>query len=426
MSDKLSDSVLRELIKLNAQNRVIKREGLQVEFKRVFDWNNNESRAKYVKSIASFANRGGGYMIFGVKNSPKEIEGIDESFSAIDDANISAYLNNYLAPSVDYERSEIEVDNGVKVGFLYVFEAVRKPVVCIKDYGIILSESTIYYRYNSRSERIKSSDLINLLDEVKQRESEKWSELFSKIAKFGVDSSAIYSTDLGQISTLNGNKFILDERLLRRLQVIDQYSSNEVDGAPAVKIVGEIDEAGTVITRSRYLYDVDFMCDYLNGVNVSEPEEYLKALCYQQAAILPVYYYLDKANLSVDEGIDLLNGVNKNSWVKNKIINRLRDDSRLRQGRQFKTISAQTAAGNVRRRYHERLTNSLNIDDLNSEGKAKRLLEAVINLDVDTYDKNFVHTILVGLIDQFYSVRQLNALMREAVSYLDLIENRPQ
>jgi len=57
-------------------NRIIARESGWLEFKESFNW---MSKDKYAKSMAAFANHKGGYIIFGVKNQPRELVGLQSN-----------------------------------------------------------------------------------------------------------------------------------------------------------------------------------------------------------------------------------------------------------------------------------------------------------------------------------------------------------
>lgn len=73
----LSSEKLSELFILNKEkNKLIKRESVTLEFKESFNYG---SMAMYFRTIASFANRNGGYIIFGVKDKPREPIGLKES-----------------------------------------------------------------------------------------------------------------------------------------------------------------------------------------------------------------------------------------------------------------------------------------------------------------------------------------------------------
>jgi len=57
----------------SASNQLKSRESGWLEFKESFNWN---AKSKYAKSIAAFANRKGGYLVYGVRNSPRELIGL--------------------------------------------------------------------------------------------------------------------------------------------------------------------------------------------------------------------------------------------------------------------------------------------------------------------------------------------------------------
>lgn len=51
----------------SSPGRLVSRENSRLEYKETFNWG---SRAKYAKTMAAFANNDGGFIVFGVKNSP--------------------------------------------------------------------------------------------------------------------------------------------------------------------------------------------------------------------------------------------------------------------------------------------------------------------------------------------------------------------
>ena len=62
--------VRKVVTSLNAQGFLKSRESNTVEFKQSF---NSGNSATYAKTMAAFANNRGGYIIFGVKDKPREI-----------------------------------------------------------------------------------------------------------------------------------------------------------------------------------------------------------------------------------------------------------------------------------------------------------------------------------------------------------------
>ena len=419
MSDFLSKEVLQEILKTNDQGRIVKRESNVLEFKQNFLWKNKSESVKYIHTIAAFANKKGGHIVFGVKNNPKEVVGIDEGFDEVDDADIASFVNTYLSPSIEYERTTFKV-KGKFVGVLYVHEAKHKPVVCIRTYDKTLFESTIYYRYNSQSDRIKSGDLLSLLNEVRERESERWFKLFQNISKVGVDNARVMNIEDGIITSSTGNKFIIDEKLLGRLKVLDSYTSKEKDGAPAVRIIGDIDTSGTIITKSRYLYDSEIMCDFLDKKEINNAEEYLKAICYQSSGMLPFYYYISQGGLTLNEAIDIVKTVNKHSQSKTKLLARLEDDSKLDNLFTQVHVDAETTIGAQRKKYFEDIANEIDFPLPKNERQLKSLLEAILNL-VKSDIKDNTFSILKEILLNNYDNKNLAPSIRNAIAYVDFM-----
>ena len=107
-------------------NRIISRESSWLEFKESFNWN---SKDKYGKSIASFANNKGGFIVFGIKNKPRDLVGLQsDNFETTDEAKITAYLNGIFSPEIIYEKFVITIQLK-NIGILYVHQAKTKPVV---------------------------------------------------------------------------------------------------------------------------------------------------------------------------------------------------------------------------------------------------------------------------------------------------------
>ena len=90
----------RTLLHLDADNptRLTSRENSRLEYKERFNW---ASRAKYGKTLAAFANNAGGFIVFGVQDSPRHLVGVNEEhFDAVDSAEVSEYLNSAYAPEL--------------------------------------------------------------------------------------------------------------------------------------------------------------------------------------------------------------------------------------------------------------------------------------------------------------------------------------
>ena len=144
----------------------------------------------------------GGFIIFGVKDKPRDLVGMQSNkFESIDEAEITAYLNSTFVPEILFEKFVVIIKDKT-VGVLRTRQEKTKPFVCIRNDGN-LKEAEIYYRYNARSEKIKYPELKMIFDFVKEEERKSWMDLFGKISKIGPTNVAIMDTTAGKIKGRN-------------------------------------------------------------------------------------------------------------------------------------------------------------------------------------------------------------------------------
>ena len=215
-------------------NRIISRESSWLELKESFNWN---SKDKYAKSMAAFANNKGGYIVFGIRNNPRDLVGLQsDNFETTDEAKITAYLNSVFSPEIFFEKFTITVQSK-NTGILYTHQLKSKPVVCIKNDGE-LKEADIYYRYNARSERIKYAEIKSMFELVKEDERKGWMDLFEKVSKIGPTNAAIMDTIGGEI-TGRGGTLVIDKKLIPKLRFINEGNFKE-GGKPVLKLIGDV------------------------------------------------------------------------------------------------------------------------------------------------------------------------------------------
>ena len=258
-------------------NRIISRESSWLEFKESFNWN---SKDKYAKSMAAFANNKGGYVIFGVKDNPRDLAGLQSSnFETIDEAKITAFLNSTFSPEIIFEKFVISVKSK-NIGILYINQARIKPIVCLKNDGE-LKEADIYYRYNARSERIKYPELKRMFDLVKEEERKSWMEHLEKISKIGPTNTAIMDIIGGEISGKSGT-LIIDKKLIPKLKFINEGNFKE-SGKPVLKLIGDVKPV-SIIAKSGKIGEM--------GVQITEDPN-APALRLEEEEILKKKYPLD-------------------------------------------------------------------------------------------------------------------------------------
>jgi len=196
--------------------------------------------------MAAFANNKGGYMVFGVRNNPKELVGLQSSnFETTDEEKITSYLNSCFSPEIEYEKSTVTVKSKT-VGIIKVHQSKDKPVMCIKNDGE-LKESDIYYRYSGRNERIKYPELKAMLEKLKETERKSWMEHLEKISKVGAENAAILDVLNGEISG-QGGTLVIDRKLIPKLRFINSGSFQE-NGKPVLKLIGDVKPVSVVTSK---------------------------------------------------------------------------------------------------------------------------------------------------------------------------------
>ena len=251
-------------------DRIISRESGWLEFKESFHWN---SKDKYAKSMVAFANNKGGYIVFGIKDKPRDLVGLQSNnFEEVDEAKITAYLNSVFAPEIIFEKFVITV-NTKKIGLLYTQQAKTKPIVCLKNDGE-LKEADIYYRYNARSERIKYPEIKAMFDFVKEEERKGWLEHFEKISKIGPTNAAIMDTIGGEI-TGKGGTLVIDKKLIPKLKFINQGNFQE-KGKPVLRLIGDVKPVSIIAGKSKNGLGVQITDDPNAPAMRLEEEEILK------------------------------------------------------------------------------------------------------------------------------------------------------
>jgi hypothetical protein len=328
-----SVAALNEIFKLSQRNPncLNTRESTRLEFKKSFHWG---SGAEYGRTCAAFANREGGYMIFGVDKKPHRIVGLQgKAFEEIDPERVSKTLNEYFAPEIRWDMHIHEFMN-LSFGILYVYQSSEKPVICCKT-GEEVKEGQIYYRYSGRTQSIRYPELRQLIEERRVREQLLWLKHVKKIARVGVRDAAILDLKTGITSGANGS-FLIDESLLPQLHFIREGEFDEKRGAPAVKIIGKAEFIGQTgglparhVARSQAIRTPDIIQAFLDNRPIQEPIEYLTQACFESSAYLPVYFLIKKAQLTLEKAIKHVNSVKSTQASKAKILARLSgpDDS---------------------------------------------------------------------------------------------------
>lgn len=206
--------------------RIINREGSTIEFKESY---NHGGMAQYFKAIAAFANNNGGYILFGVSDSPRRLKGLrGKNLEQFENLKVEVFTKNlldYFSPEIKWDHCTFEF-RGMSFGVIYVYPLANKPCICKKQYDdpnlkYALKEGDIYYRYGGRSERIHYEELSSILEESRKKEERQWLEFAQKAARIGVENAALLDLTTGNLTGNNGT-IVLDHKLLEKIAFIKE------------------------------------------------------------------------------------------------------------------------------------------------------------------------------------------------------------
>jgi hypothetical protein len=329
MARELDDVLKRMLcLKEGSCNILKNRESTQLEFKQSVNLGN---LAKYAKTMASFANAEGGFLVFGIRDSPREIVGVNFSkFDSIDPVRITSFLNTHFSPEIIWDMGLIEL-NEIKVGYFYSYASVRKPVMALTNSGGDIAEGEIYYRYRGQTAAIKYPELRSIIDDRLDEERRAWLHHFKAISKVGPSNIAILDTIQGKIFGA-GAPFLIDEKLLRQIKFIREGHFRESSGAPALKLIGELKTLGDISIEKvvhRGIHFEDLITAFLadRQIDQTEAKSYLIEACHQLSTYSPIFYFVKQAGISIEEAVALLESKRKGlKSTRNVLVARLKGD----------------------------------------------------------------------------------------------------
>lgn len=258
--DELGKEVIKILSNRAPSGNLRSRESNKVEFKKAF---NMGCAAVYAKTMAAFANNSGGFIIFGVDDSPRCILWLkNDNFENLKQENMTEIINSNFAPAIDWEIGTVEIDveenkGGIvatvqkKIGWIYTYESELKPVIAQKDHDKEhITAGDIFYRYRARNGKIKPSEMEMIISERVKRERDNLLRVLEAIRKSKTANLGIVNYSNGRFSTPYGVDVAFDRKLvaqvLKKAKYIKEGSFSEIDGVPVIKVTGNIDLAEEV------------------------------------------------------------------------------------------------------------------------------------------------------------------------------------
>lgn len=434
MQDPFSEERLGKVFKCNTNNpyKLISRESSTLEFKESF---NVQTLWKYAKTMAAFANKDGGYIIFGVKDKPRTVVGLNNDvFENFDDEKMVKRLNECFAPEIRYERRTVSYEE-VNIGVIYVYTSKNKPIICKESYQSggkpVLREGAIYYRYNGQTGEIKYSDLIMLLENKLTTERDTWIKAITKMATIGISKVSLLDMSNGELLLNNGNaKVFIDAATMKEIKFIKEGEFSEKKGAPTLKLIGEVPNiASAVVKKSSTVEKIVptnitekyHLLTYLKQTGTQSPLSYIDAYCGFSVKYMPFYYF---AYLEKETNAEFNKEKLRNEIVKNKedckpgkryLLGRLENDDNFTS----EVINPENPNHQIKQEILSLLNNKeTKLKDVSTDNIDIQL-KVVLNITDEERIKNLIIPLLKRYTEQYYE--QHKTALRKAISYTDKV-----
>lgn len=425
MLNPLSDIALLKIFKKSTRNPNLigTNEGVTVEYKQSFGW---ASVSDYFKAMASFANRDGGYIIFGIKDRPHEFLGLQrealERFEGIDNQVWSTNLRDHFSPEIIWEK-KVYTFEAKQYGIVYTYPAREKPVICKKDAGE-LRKAAIYYRYNSQNSEIDYPELHSIIEKEKNKVNEQWMHTIRQIGDSGIARTALLDLKNGKLTGANTSLY-MDESLLKEIEFVQEGSFVETGGNPALKVVGQVQTvvgAQRVVVereRDRAINADEIINAFITQEQVNNPLEFVKQICYQTTGNMPVYYYLRMAHITNADALNYLEQVPTNSASKDLLKRRI-TNSEVKFSR---IANSNSTAARRKKAYYEAFQNESVIIPAN-ETELKYCLIALRGMAAESLQehRDYILNVMYEIYSNYFNNAPFSAIkpeFRYALCWID-------
>ena|GEM_PF-201022 len=398
-------------------------EAFDIEYKTSFNWLN---RPEYTKTMAALSNARGGYIIFGVQDSKKTVGLQNSHFENIKIHKVTEDLNEFFSPEIRWKcHLYREETSGLSFGLIYVWEAEKKPVISLKNDGQDVKAAEIYYRYSGRSEKVRYPELRALIDAENLKERLLWMKHIEKIKDVGPENVGVFDINTGIVTGPSGS-FLISEDVLPKLKFIREGHFTETEAAPAIRLIGDaevITDKSILPFRTRALHSDDILEAFFNQSELIDPLEYVDQICSEPSPYLPVYFFINMAQISIEDVITRLEELKIRQPSRKKLISRLKEDNNLLD---TGLLTTGTLAAKAKMQYKLQIITKALPENLvdESNDNLKYFLQAITHVSKDEIDFNYLLPLLKQLFDKYYSRADgtLVHWLRKALCYMDKLQ----
>jgi hypothetical protein len=287
---------------------------------------------KWLRPIAALANNAGGFLFFGVYDKdtkgPKGedwsrvVGGLNSAeFGDGDPADFATRVKAMFDPTPVFRIATAKI-GGKTIGVIHVHQHASRPVIAIKHEGSI-KEGDIFYRYPGQSSRIKYSDLRAILDARDAEARAQILPMVEKLLQLGPARSMVADLESGML-TDGGRTLQIDKTLLEKLSFVKEGEFSEVEGAPTLRLVGDVtavEDNGQTATQLGMLTRAHILQAFLDQTKPNDPTDYIRfALEVGQNERLPLHYFAQLAGMSRDDLVAFINSTSATPIRKKRYI----------------------------------------------------------------------------------------------------------
>jgi len=226
--------------KEGGEYRVTARESTDLELKRDMAL---PTFRKALKTIAAFANKTGGHIVFGVSDNPRLLVGLGGN--VLDEGRQSEQISQAISPMPTTHFVTVDI-HGRVLGVLIVDPLPKPPSIAIRDIAgaqgtdPVLRKGTVYTRRRGQTAPITGEEFSQLL---LSRDEKTRSEIFTYLSRgrdIGFDQVVVADPRSGIEDDGKEMTFYLPATAAADMNVIDKGTLVQEGGSPAYKLVGNV------------------------------------------------------------------------------------------------------------------------------------------------------------------------------------------
>jgi len=251
--------------------------------------------------------------------------------------------------------------------------------------------------------------------------------LIEQTAKIGISNASVLNLNNGEMN-LDNSTIVMDEELVKEIKFIKEGSFVERDGDPTLRLVGNIKNIktfdGVVVNTPRLqaIEQEDIVRAFLKNSIVEAPLEFIKVITSCSSGFQPIYFYIKQSGMSINEILEYIDGMSKNTQTIKLILQRLKG---RREEQQTPQRNETESSQNKFRYLHSWVDKQIEniVEELDNERQDTWFLQSFLMIDSDVLIKNseYYKNILFNLYERRYKYASptISSYFRKVLCRLD-------